>query len=140
MGAQARKKFLTSRAASPGRKPPVTGGTQADLRVRREASNSSSLIPHVNVCPTQIPLCEHKCIKVKTQLLVLQFQIPTISLPACLFLAQNTTAASPISQSKVMVFVAHTLMKSPYTKQIQLQTFATNYGIADQSSSLQIAC
>ena len=44
VGAQARKQFL-SRAASPGRKPPITGGIQADLGRVRERPSKVTPVP-----------------------------------------------------------------------------------------------
>lgn len=57
------------------------------------------------MCPTQITRYEDKSVKEKTQLLVRYFQVTTISYQPALSLAQDTTAASPMSQSKVMAFI-----------------------------------
>lgn len=102
----------------------------------RELQFPSSLwIAHIIICPAESTLCAHKSVKAKTWLLVLKLQGPTLSKePASPWPKTQLLLVLCLRAKSWRLLASVTLMKSPYTKQIQAQTFATNYGSADQSN------
>lgn len=150
MGAQARKNFLTSRAASPESKALVTGGVQADLRtLKGEAKrrDSSSLLPHglyilSSARPRVRALVEHKGVKEENT-------VPGATTPnthpllrADLAMAQSTTTTSLGSQSKVVVFTGlrHFNEKAPAPNKYKHRHLQLIMVVLISQISLQIAC
>lgn len=73
---------------------------------------------------------------------MLKLQVPTIFLLACLFLAQDTIPASPVSQSKVMVFTGlrHFNEKAPTPNKYKHRHLQLIMVLLISQISLQIAC
>lgn len=100
------------RDAPPGRKLRVTGGMQTDLgRVKGEArqGNTSSLLPHawhaLSCAQLRLLVMKTKVLRRKHNSWYDIFKSPQSLYQPALSLAQDTTAASPMSQSKVMAFI-----------------------------------
>lgn len=145
MGAQARKKFLISRAASSGRKPPVAGGMQADLGRWRERPGKAIPVPFFatdytgNLSNSESSLSTQKG-QGNTQLLVLRLQTPPSLFT--ILLVSGPTAASPMFQRKVMAFTGlrHFNEKAPTPNKYKHRHLQLIMVLLISQISLQIAC